>query len=113
MKTLEREVLGLATEDRYGLWEALWLLRTKCPQVGEPELQDMAKRIVSNLLTAGYIYISRYDPRKEAEDILSREQALKEIDNAANWLPPAQEKRYIAFSSMEAGDKIYYKEHLP
>ena len=58
-RQLRFEYLGMGGEDLYGLWEAEWTANTLLPHLPPASRRPLARRLLRELLDAGFVSLSR------------------------------------------------------
>lgn len=89
-QSLKNELLWDAADDWYGLWEALWQVKTESPELPEPNALEAARAAVKALLLDGLIYLCWFDQDANSEiGVMSSEEALKVVSRDESWEPVA------------------------
>jgi hypothetical protein len=74
----------------YGLWEAVWLLRTTSPELGDEELPCLAREALSELLAEGLVKLVYFNDLTNEPTPIPDEQAQSLMADQASWQPPAE-----------------------
>ncbi len=85
-------IMVVAEEDYYGLWEAVWRLRSMLPQTGELELRSIAKRTMQELLGNGKVKLFRRSGTGGKEELISNEEAYAILTSDHVWNEPLDGK---------------------
>ncbi len=85
------EILSMASEDYYGLYEVIWLLNNLQPHLAEGTRVEMAKTSVRELLASGQINIYESIGLSNDYKRLSKEVAERVIMNEVSWDLPSKE----------------------
>jgi len=105
LSTLEWEILSMATEDWFPLWNILQTVRSVFPDVSEEETREVAERAVTNLLDQGLIQFC-YD-YSDAETLDQLESRIA-LAAASSWELPAESLRQVCYAATEAGERRYF-----
>ena len=121
-RQLRFEYLGMGGEDLYGLWEAEWTANTLLPHLPPASRRPLARRLLRELLDAGFVELVRHDPRPSWEPSappgtpgesvpLDREAAVRALDDPDEWLPGGKENPvYVGFWCTAAGVEEFGRE---
>jgi len=135
----EYEIMSLATEDLYGMWELLWRVNTSFRDKTPEERVALADSVARRLLADGLIEIyrvdqrrrlgvpvseslkmsekerqeasSRVDERYPADVLLSPEEVYELLDDPGIWEPTGPV--YVGFFATDAGVEAYHATPYP
>jgi hypothetical protein len=102
---LQREVLTMATEDMYGLYEIVWTLNESHPDVPKEEKVALGREVIRGLLGRQLVELHRleWNPPREVRVILPDELEAV-LQDPSSW-DPGQE--YIGFVATSEGIRQY------
>ena len=90
-----------ANDDLFGLYEIIWSLNTRYPEV--PEAQKVAASIpvLESLVDSSEIILFRSRWATSAHAPVSREEAMNLVRDPASWKPPSEIKggEYLSFGA--------------
>ena len=104
----QREILELAVEDLYGLWEIIWRLRSRFPDSKASELRNIAEATVRELVTRGYVVLYRRSKAPERETLLTVDEADTILSIQTSWDDPIGDSVQILIGATEEGKHAYY-----
>ncbi len=92
-------LLWLAIEDYAGLWEAVWDLNSRRPQLPESENRRVAEETLRELVRAGQVTLFR--SREPYEDVtpISAAESDEVLADRENWLEPTPHGTSIRFGA--------------
>ena len=101
-------LLSLATEDRFGLYEAIAELNRLFPDESLDRKYDVAKEALAYLYQKGWIQFENVIDSTEhlQASPISDADVPAMLSDRANWHPPHSDER-VTFSSTDAGFKAY------
>jgi hypothetical protein len=104
---LEWRLLDLANEDRCGLWEACWALRTDLTlDLTDAELGATNEPVMRGLVHRGWIELYRNQWTKHEYVPVALEQADVLLADPANWsAPPINDYWAVWFAATDAGER--------
>ena len=102
---VEKEVLELACEDYYGLYEIIWTLNASHPEISESEKIACATLAVQSLLNRGWIQLYSSEWPSQSHKLLSSSElrSISLSDDIELWQPSEQN---ISFAATDAGEKF-------
>lgn len=105
--TLGFEILTMAIEDIYGLWEVLWACNTIFPNWSEYQKADIARKVIKDLTERGLIRLyRRHGVQKYNEPIPTREYNSI-LSEPTSWSLPYVDGEHIGFTATEQGRQQY------
>ena len=111
MKTMvQNEILKLAVEDYYGLWELFWAIRENYPNYSADEFLEIAQEATKYLLSSGSIILYSRQGADGTEVQMQELDAEEAISNPQNWREPSRNTIQILVGSTAYGEKVYYSK---
>jgi hypothetical protein len=104
---LEQEVLELAREDYYGLYEIIWILNSSQPEISRKEKIRIADGVVRLLIDKGFIDLFSSEWKTQSHKAILQKDYQKFLADDAAWQPG---DNYISFTATKAGEK-FHKEN--
>jgi hypothetical protein len=107
---VEQEILSLATEDAYGLWEVLPVVRKFFPGLDERETREVAERTLHQLIARNLIRLYRGTRFAGEEKPLASAENETALSDARSWnenAPSTQE--HVRIVATELGEREYYR----
>ena len=106
---LERRLLDEANEDRFGLWEACWSLRTDFSlQLSDAEVGAQLEPVIRDLVHRGWLALYRNRWTRPEYLAVPADQMDRLLADPLNWLvPPTAEYWAVWFSATEAGEQAW------
>ncbi len=100
-------LLWACIEDYAGLWELLWEVNSKFPELPENERKRMSLNVASLLLDNGFIKLYRCkEPYGELSE-LDADEARVVLGEERNWEAPEFEGVSIRAAATEKGEELY------
>jgi hypothetical protein len=116
MKTddVAKMLLSSATEDRFGLYEAIWELNGRFPTEPLGRKYDLAREVLLDLHRKGWIRFERVTiaAGKQRAEAIKERDVLGVLDNPASWYPE-YEGATVVFVSTERGTHHYMTNGKP
>jgi len=108
---IQREILDLATEDRYGLWEIVGSIEQDHPELTSEEALSTAKEMVGSMLRAGLLGMEREHPSEHYVE-LEDQEALEISAKDHSWEIPktgGRDPLYWVYAT-DAGRRAYHRK---
>jgi len=105
-----REILSLATEDYYGLWEVRGLLRKISPGIEDSTIRQLAADTVGELFERGWVGLFTGNLGTNDVRPVTREDVARILREAVSWDPPTDAAENLAIASTPEGDAVYFSE---
>jgi hypothetical protein len=106
LKTIESEILSLATEDYQGLWE----VRSHVEQslgAWDNTVTAAVARAAGNLLRRGLIEIYRGSLRHERVALVPKEEAQEALSETSAWHLPENDLEAFLLTATPKGERAY------
>ena len=101
---IEKEILSLACEDYFGLYEIIWEVSKSNPEIGESEKILVAATAVQSLLNQGLIQL--YDSQWSTQQHKPVSKSIL-YTNPKLWQPS---EHYVSLVATDAGEKVYFNK---
>jgi hypothetical protein len=112
MAELRAEVLSLATEDRFGLYEVVWRLNALHPEASAAQKVEAAQLAMADLLDAGLVEICF--GTGSACEALPRLESRQAVADPGAWASPhGTDGRLYTFSATPRGEREYFRQTGP
>jgi hypothetical protein len=98
LESLRREILEDGEEDYYGLYEIIWSLNTKYPDVDRQKKVESARNVFLPLVRDGRVSLFESIWASSDYKPLSQADALRELENDSAWSDPT-EKPYLSYTT--------------
>ena len=97
-------------EDYCGLWEAVWELNTRYPDLSQRERFVAAESAVRTLISQGWVGLYG-DCDFGGRDLkpLRHEEYEEALLDPTNWEPPFPRSESTWFGATDAGEEAYYR----
>ncbi|MFK0005178.1 hypothetical protein [Paenarthrobacter sp. NPDC090522] len=105
----QRILLWQAVEDYGGLWESPWELRALYPSASEESLVEVAKKVVSELLTMGLVELYYCQEPYGEMTLLSDAEASELLSTCDIWKVPPPGAISVRFSATEEATSVFFK----
>ena len=105
---LKSEILSLATEDYFGLYEIIWGLNYVFSNLGEAEKISHAKQAVMLLLQDELIQLYKIETEKKTYVLITSDQVNTVLDQVISWQPGTS---YIGFTATPKGERTYFNKN--
>ncbi|MFO7271779.1 MAG: hypothetical protein DIU58_010060 [Sphaerobacter thermophilus] len=102
-----RQILSMAVDDAFGLWELRWTLEACFPEIPRPALLKIVQEALYGLVAAGLVAVEIDDP---AAGSVQRtvDEAARIIAEERWWEPPAEPPApRVVFFATPAGERAY------
>ena len=106
LDSVEREILGLMTEDHFDLWEVGAVVERLLPEIERGDAARAARAAALRLLRRGLVEVT--DAQGEVVD--DPEAAL---DDSENWVPEFAAKSRPKLVATPAGEALYFGGQPP
>jgi hypothetical protein len=107
-KLAKRDILWAGVDDWTGLWEVVWDIQTKWPELAGHPAEEMARSLLRGLLAQGLVYLCYFKHEGNSERPVGTEEAYELMENEENWLPVA-DREHVRFATTEAGEKEMHR----
>lgn len=104
---VDRDILELAVEDLYGLWELVWRAKRRYPETSDSDVRAIVQDSVRRLLGEGLISLYR----RAAEDnfaAVSPRSAESILTDPRNWDEPRSDPLEFRVGATEQGKRQYH-----
>jgi hypothetical protein len=101
---LEQEVLELACEDYYGLYEIIWMLNNSQPEISKTEKIRIADGVIRLLLDKGFIDLFSSEWKTQSHKVILQANYQKFLADDAAWQPG---DNYVSFTATKVGEKFH------
>lgn len=110
LKPEEHKILELAVEDFYGLWEVIGVLRSFFPGSDPVEIQQIAERIVKELLLRRLVTVV-LRRAGSAQEVVIRDDEIEDVLLSERvWREPTADSHQILVAATEEGERLYYSK---
>ncbi|MHB8143975.1 MAG: hypothetical protein ACYDGX_10080 [Thermoleophilia bacterium] len=109
MDEFKKIALWAGIEDYSGLWEFLWEINGKFPNLSMREREEVAKKTIVRLLKNDWIKLYRYrEPNGELISV-KRNEYLEIVNDRKNWEAPEFDGISVRFGTTKMGEKAYHE----
>ncbi|MEQ8526064.1 hypothetical protein [Gracilimonas sp.] len=98
---LKKEILSLATEDYFGLYEIIWGLNNEFPELSEAKKISRSKKAISELLQEELIQLYKIEVSNEKYVLIPADEIGSFLEKAESWKPGSS---YIGFTATLKGE---------
>ena len=101
-------ILSDACEDYHGLYEIIWALNTRYPDVPEGSKRAVAQMALDDLVTRRLVSLYTTTWPGKSYVAVSEQQAHAAIAVASSWgTPPNAPGTYLCFAATPEGEQVY------
>jgi hypothetical protein len=104
-------ILLNATEDITGLYEVIWELNTKFPDIKKEDKIDVARLGLKNLLDAGHLNLYKKFWAKNEEELIDKVRWNEIVDQDKFWEPPHDDGSYYCFCETHSTSGELWKQY--
>lgn len=105
-----REILSLATEDYYGLWEVRRRLHAIFPGLEDSAIRQLAANTVGELLERGWVGLFTGTLRTNDVRRLAREELASILGESTSWDEPRNDEENLMIAATPEGEAAYLTE---
>ena len=106
---LRQSILSDGVDDYFGLYEIIWGLNAKYPDMDGSEKLAVAIPVAADMLAQGLIelYASTWTPTSHRQ--MNAGEAAAAIRDLVSWMPPDERGGgYVAFAATKEGERLYF-----
>jgi len=104
---LDREILSLATEDWYPIWDVVAISRKMSPALDEPTHHEVARAALTRMVEGELIFLCLFKHIGNKEVRIPNEQGHDILCDVSNWQRDAS-GWHVCFAATEKGEQTYY-----
>ena len=108
LNEVESNILELASEDYYGLWEVCWKIQRLRPKDSAAEVRKICINAVRDLVQRGLIHLMRRRGPAGKETLLSENEILNVLNDVSSWEEPFKDSIQFLVGATEEGKEVYY-----
>ncbi|MCP2048984.1 UNVERIFIED_ORG: hypothetical protein J3D58_003056 [Paenarthrobacter nicotinovorans] len=109
----QRILLWEAVEDYGGLWESPWKHRALYPSASEDYLVQEATKVVSELVTMGFVELCYCREPYGKMRLLPDDKAFELLSTRDVWKVPSPGAISVRFSATEEATAVFFKRGSP
>jgi hypothetical protein len=106
---LRNQILSLAVEDYFGLYEIIWQMNEKWSDLEETEKIRYARNQVKSLLQNELIQLFRIEIKGKNPTIIPSKDTHFVLGKSESWQPGTS---FIGFAATDKGEKAYFQSPI-